>query len=1408
MKMTRLFRNTLLVLTALVGASCIAQASSMTYSSTSRKFAVGVIDANPFSALYCPFYVMNERTDIKPNGWSFYNPLPKDSSSDQQFNYWQVSLNTVSFADIGKYDILLLIVDSGNVIQFDRTQREKLRKFVDGGGTLWIDYNGGTFDSSTNFFLTKLGTTTGSLGFAASFDRNASIPDAVKGHPLIARPFLLTTDAMGSLGGASSIADSSCTQGIMDTGRFSAILVDGGPYAIMGAATYGSGRVVVTANQLVANICKVPGTHANMTTVSYADLLDISSACVELAYNIVNWGAEHTTVRGDVRHTGFSYADIGGGLSKLWTYPDNSGSLVNNSTSPAMLDDLVFYVDSGNTFHIFDLSEEKSRYVAQTSGPMQASANGAAYTEVPVGGSATGHAFGASAKVSSPTAVYVPSSTGISVPTVFLTVQDTSGTKVREFYLDTSTVPAAWKVSADVLILSTAFTGTVPEPVYVDGYLYATDGAGLLNCQDRRSGTPGTQWIVQPQGYGPVSGAPTIGFVRDVTNGAVTQMAYVGTSGDSSGVNGAVLPYPLRVFNEPLTGTAQQGGTFGTRNAAAPVDQNDWSVYMPALISDGNPTGLIGSSATPSTSIYTDLGASYPYLTPVVPNTFSIKDPLFTDYDGLSPHTHYKKGIAFLPLAKGGTAIADYGINPLDTSVLYTYRTPLDVKSKVPSGLDGIVGSPALGSNDIMYFGTKGDGSVLGALYAVREGGRTGTRAVVKWRWCLEDSDVKSMLGGSPVVVGSPAVAKDRVYFAIDNGTNGYIVALQSDPVFRINLGGQIDRNSPVTVSQYDSYNPTSVPIEIGGVPDSVTDPLRTLYATFLVDYDHGTLTFNNFRPNTGAGSDLSTTESLVVKYTPAPGTAGGGQETSITVPAFLNNKPVTTLQGGLPATWNNMVWVLELKPGDRPAGAPVVMGNHLYVGCKAVVPSGGISYADLYSIDVAATESLAQQASSWPLQYTGTNMTSSVYCKDVSGKDIISPVAGANGMMAAVTAEGLTVLQNNISLIADTNRILEVDSAGNLTWSCDSTHYYAQTNNSTMSDVAVSFNHPAVARYAPGSGIVVADTGNNRIVQIDKGGEILWQIVDFIDPKQLLPAGAPMTLSGPQDVSYWVFTPTGTTYPEYHYLISDTENYRVLEVTARFNTTLNQYQNQLDWVTKTLDQGHKYRYTSARRVVQDVLSTYYTECVISNYIPKVASQSDTGIESAGGALVRISNTAGPQDGCIDTNGIISSLSDGTNTIRLSNPIYFDRVFDDAGRTYWDVIVDSGHPVINGNASKGPSVFAVHHKADASVDGFQVYDYAQYTSIYTNGVFNPVSAQFVIRSNGLLIVNRSSTASVGGSSYGEILEVGDWNSSTGLFGSANIIAPNASATSSALTPAGSASPYVPAQPTSAERRPY
>jgi len=217
--------------------------------------------------------------------------------------------------------------------------------------------------------------------------------------------------------------------------------------------------------------------------------------------------------------------------------------------------------------------------------------------------------------------------------------------------------------------------------------------------------------------------------------------------------------------------------------------------------------------------------------------------------------------------------------------------------------------------------------------------------------------------------------------------------------------------------------------------------------------------------------------------------------------------------------------------------------------------------------------------------------------------------------------------------------------------------------------------------------GMVVADTGNNRIVHIDRGGHAIWEIKDFAewDPANpVLPPAAPMELSKPTDVTCWMtydYSIPGDTnsqlLPIYHYLIADSGNRRVIEIMNRYDPAAGVNRNFVvqvskDVVLKTdtgaLVEGRSLQFLTAR--VSASNQNGPTE-VIAAVAFENANKPD--MAGLGGALVRIDWTTG-----VIQNGTINFLTYGPNNTpeRLMNPTFYNRQRI-SSTEYADVIIDA-----------------------------------------------------------------------------------------------------------------------------------
>ena len=124
----------------------------------------GASDPDPYV-----FYILNQRSDIKPAGWNIVNPLaPQPSISFPHPDTVERALDqrlprcpSASRANMApllgsaarpgrpnlnvllQFDVLLLNLQNRSFgVRLTSTEAEMLRRFVDGGGQLWVEDSG------------------------------------------------------------------------------------------------------------------------------------------------------------------------------------------------------------------------------------------------------------------------------------------------------------------------------------------------------------------------------------------------------------------------------------------------------------------------------------------------------------------------------------------------------------------------------------------------------------------------------------------------------------------------------------------------------------------------------------------------------------------------------------------------------------------------------------------------------------------------------------------------------------------------------------------------------------------------------------------------------------------------------------------------------------------------------------------------------------------------------------------------------------------------------------------------------------------------------------------------------------------------------------------------------------------
>ena len=192
----------------------------------------------------------------------------------------------------------------------------------------------------------------------------------------------------------------------------------------------------------------------------------------------------------------------------------------------------------------------------------------------------------------------------------------------------------------------------------------------------------------------------------------------------------------------------------------------------------------------------------------------------------------------------------------------------------------------------------------------------------------------------------------------------------------------------------------------------------------------------------------------------------------------------------------------------------------------------------------------------------------------------------------------GIEALTRQVTVIADSNRILGVDGDGAAVWSVDAT---TRTDPATAFATKVAFNHPTALSQFAVNDYLAADTGSNRCVRFDSAGNVRWELTRFSDPYQLMGPGQPLTLSQPSSAVVRTLPDTATLAGTQtlenpggslvYYLVADSGNNRIVEVEDRVTASGDIFVNvagqsinhQLTWVTHTGDRdGRSYRYGSA----------------------------------------------------------------------------------------------------------------------------------------------------------------------------------------------------------------------------------
>jgi hypothetical protein len=551
----------------------------------------------------------------------------------------------------------------------------------------------------------------------------------------------------------------------------------------------------------------------------------------------------------------------------------------------------------------------------------------------------------------------------------------------------------------------------------------------------------------------------------------------------------------------------------------------------------------------------------------------------------------------------------------LQTSPGHRNANPLSIPRSF--GLDTVSFAP----NDLLLYSANQTGSgntpqTYGALFAMQEREFSLSASRLRWRYLLHDFDRDAQVANVPVpelpalrnrlrfdptapfenanllqapappyealtnarIVGSPITTNDGITYAVaqanslaNNGIVTVLMAFQTVPQITLDLGVPVADGTSVTVSQWDPLS--SAVVSTSGDPNDRT--------RVDVDYTTGRLTIADFGALNNGENLFSASSSFVVSYNPK--SVGGATTPDVKIfspygpvqnVATGSVEDVLTGSTGTTATsggFTPLLWYYVL-PG-APQGSPTKIGDQIFlsIGNRIIAVD-----ADPASNDPSVRLRSGEQV---------YGVVSRIGPRDVPRNHVRweAPIAGGNGsspsggegVVAVNTGFGTSAFSEGLTVIAENTRVLEVNNDGAAVLAINGTTEQKTVGgaapvylpngspdpaNPTRGRVVVDskpFNAPQSVRRLSSSDYLLADTGNNRVLRMDRGGVLRWSVERLNDPYGILAPGDPLTLNTPTDVltrQLSTFNAGNRVGFETHYLIADSGNGRIVDVVDYFD--------------------------------------------------------------------------------------------------------------------------------------------------------------------------------------------------------------------------------------------------------------
>jgi hypothetical protein len=1233
-------------LAVLLGASALAAISvAQNYALRSTGIRAGVlliesqrqagIPANPTPHV---FYNLDSNLLVKPAGWNIHNPrsstqvttgiaarwLTLDPAGAPAVNdpitkrnaaYWEVPLSLVSDDEITSYDILLL--SARGTVSLTSGEREKLRRFVDQGGILWVDFNSASNLDPINGAPLPFGKNTANVGSAG----------ANLQHPLLKFPNAISENGLSVMASdvGAGIDFTTVPPALMpilgateaDSTRLTPVAASvKGP--IISVGKLGDGFVVVTSQGVATTLNRLPsggGYVANNGYRAGAPSFDRSgNAAAGLVINMLHLNAGHSSFSGSTHKTNSTPVDLWAPLLKRFQVDVALPSGPKIYQPMASYKGIVYVSLGDGRIAAFD---------ANPSSDLDGDGNpDDGYTDF-LGGTNYDLLWiteVAGPTISSATVVEVPNAaSGIPRDQLLVTTErgvvcfDALQLDAQGRIRTTGAAPVAYRVDAPQGAANFAPASDAPgpyAPTIHEGLGYVAD------IEDQGLNKVGRVWVFDPATGNRVSS--TLDWAvggRSGLYGTLPEISGPLTVGyipvaDNSGALDKVVYLPTR--NVP--GSLSPNGSAGVVSL--------WAGVKGETIKDRDVNVVPGQMTINTRASLQGLNVN---ISPFS-STTGIKLSVVDGTTG-NPWDATTMGQAFTgTVLQSSPGILNFGITPIGQTLLnanprprvmidYSIDWGVQVLGPVNAVVRGQFNLPddagknrrilhnlALSPKGTLYL-THGDGSTGGSLYAFREEGRgqfkllyryelynehrinLNQAAAVTYRETLSDTDpltqfMPGLLGGRIGNISfqsGPTIRNDTVYVTARGFKSGIV---------------------PVTIVLAFRAEPETVQVRVGELPAnfSIVQPDLARSANKAVPEAFSTLQPGQYVYERDPGSDSGT---IRIENMSSSTRGPMLQTISTSQPIIIrrSGQPDLLLDPGNTSTrWSPLLWYMVLH-GVSNDSPPLVTGETLFVVGSSMLPhilefgSLGPPRGIIMGLDATISANdpfLAGDAlRPWQKQlYQLTTTPSFRSNPDIrwpQGAGVTSfedwrvrllqtamdpgPALGVTGGEGAVFVwqpAKLWSFSRADFLIADEGRLVRLDPSGNGLWASDKSLTTGPADVGSAGSVK-PLVRPTRAYPLSTSEMIVVDTGGDRIVRMDTTGREIRSINNFkLDPV-LTPAGyqANETTSfrQPRDVSVyttWEQNPANVTNPrplEYwvHYVIADSGNRRLIELVDRY---------------------------------------------------------------------------------------------------------------------------------------------------------------------------------------------------------------------------------------------------------------